>query len=649
MAELIKENSEEKEMEKQKETKEEKETIKVEQNREEKKEESNEEKENNKKNKKFEKTKKKPKELEKVFKNMTESEYKRRKILVPLAIISVVLVIVIFSTIFALLNIDKEKIISGVSISGVDVSGLTQEEAKAKINEIYQEKKEKEIAIQYEDYETTLNPTLMEVNYEVDKAVEEAYLMGKEDNIFVSNYKILFTLIGKKNIDVNMTLNEDVTRQNIEDIGVNLPGIIIESSHAVEEDELIITKGKAGIVIHTDELLKQVKDRLNDRNSTENYIKIPVEYKEPEPIDIDKIHDEVYTEVKDAYYTKDPFTIYPEVEGIDFDVEAAKELLKEDKEEYIIKLTITKPKVTIDQIGSEAFPEQLATFTTRYDVSDRDRSTNLEIACQKINGKVVLVGETFSYNQTLGPRTTAAGYKNGKVYEGGEVVDGIGGGICQISSTLYNTVLMANLEIVERRNHQFVTSYLPAGRDATVVYGAIDFKFKNTRKFPVRIVASAKNGIATVSMFGIKEENEYTFSFNTKTVASIPFTTKYEEDGTLEEGTEKVKRKGVNGLKTETYITKMLNGKVVSTTLLSKDTYDAMTRVILKSNIQDKKDTTPNPTDNKGNATNQSTQKPTTPTNDSSKNNKTGNKTDDKTKKPVTTTQKPNNINNKNP
>lgn len=649
MAELIKENSEEKEMEKQKETKEEKETIKVEQNREEKKEESNEEKENNKKNKKFEKTKKKPKELEKVFKNMTESEYKRRKILVPLAIISVVLVIVIFSTIFALLNIDKEKIISGVSISGVDVSGLTQEEAKAKINEIYQEKKEKEIAIQYEDYETTLNPTLMEVNYEVDKAVEEAYLMGKEDNIFVSNYKILFTLIGKKNIDVNMTLNEDVTRQNIEDIGVNLPGIIIESSHAVEEDELIITKGKAGIVIHTDELLKQVKDRLNDRNSTENYIKIPVEYKEPEPIDIDKIHDEVYTEVKDAYYTKDPFTIYPEVEGIDFDVEAAKELLKEDKEEYIIKLTITKPKVTIDQIGSEAFPDQLATFTTRYDVSDRDRSTNLEIACQKINGKVVLVGETFSYNQTLGPRTTAAGYKNGKVYEGGEVVDGIGGGICQISSTLYNTVLMANLEIVERRNHQFVTSYLPAGRDATVVYGAIDFKFKNTRKFPVRIVASAKNGIATVSMFGIKEENEYTFSFNTKTVASIPFTTKYEEDGTLEEGTEKVKRKGVNGLKTETYITKMLNGKVVSTTLLSKDTYDAMTRVILKSNIQDKKDTTPNPTDNKGNATNQSTQKPTTPTNDSSKNNKTGNKTDDKTKKPVTTTQKPNNINNKNP
>lgn len=611
MAGLIKENSEEKKMKKQEEKTESKEELKTEQDV------KPREKEDKKESKKFQKMKKKSKEAEKVFKDMTVGEYKRRKLLIPVITTITIIVAIIFSTVFAFANFKKEKIISGVSISGVDVSGLSQEEAKAKISELYQEKKEKEIAIQYEDYETTLNPTLMEVNYDIEKAVEEAYLIGKEDNIFVSNYKILFTLIGKKNIDVNMTLNEDVAKQSIEDIGVNLPGTIIESSHAVEEDELIITKGKSGIVIDTQDLLNQVKDKLNDRNSKEDYIKIPVKHKDPEPIDIDKIHEEVYTEVKDAYYTKDPFTIYPEVEGIDFDVEAAKELLKEEKEEYVIKLTITKPKVTIDQIGSEAFPDQLATFTTRYDVSDRDRSTNLEIACQKINGKVVLVGDTFSYNQTLGPRTVAAGYKNGKVYEAGEVVDGIGGGICQISSTLYNTVLMSNLEIVERRNHQFVTSYLPAGRDATVVYGAIDFKFKNTRKFPVRISASAKNGIATVSMFGFKEENEYTFSFNTKTIASIPFTTKYEEDATLEAGTEKVKKKGVNGLKTETYITKMLNGKVVSSTLLSKDTYDAMNRVIVKSTKketpQTEQPTTPTPTPNTNTTNNQSngtTQKP---------------------------------------
>lgn len=530
----------------------------------------------------FKKVENKDKKIKIDIKHMEESP-KKKKWIIPTIIISIILIIgILISTIFALLNINNTKIISGISIEGIEVSGLTKEEAISKIQTIYQEKKEKEINIKYGEYETSLNPTLMEVNYEVEEAVEEAYLIGKGDNIFINNYNILFTLIGKRNIDVNMTLNEDVTKQTIEDIGVNLPGIIIESSYSIENDELIITKGKEGICIDKDALLSKVKERLNEINANDDYIEIPVKNKIPDPIDIDKIHEEIYKEAQDAYYTKDPFTVYPEVEGIDFNVEEAKKILEEDKEEYVIKLTITKPKVTINQIGSEAFPEQLATFTTRYDVSDVNRTTNLRIACQKINEKVVLPGETFSYNQALGPRTAAAGYKNAKIYEAGQVVDGLGGGICQISSTLYNAVLMADLEIVERRNHQFVTSYVPAGRDATVVYGMTDFKFKNTRQYPIRIIASEKNGIATVSIYGIKEENEYTFSFSTKTVASIPYTTKYVEDASLAAGTEKVKQKGANGLKTETYITKMLNGKVISTKLLSKDTYDAMTRIVLK-------------------------------------------------------------------
>ena len=414
--------------------------------------------------------------------------------------------------------------------------------------------------------------------------VNKAYNIGKDSNIIVNNYKILSCLIKNKNIDTKMTMNEEVAKQTIEDIGVNLPGIVVESSYSVEEDDaqLVITKGAEGIEIDTDSLLNKVKDRLKTTDISDDYIEIPVNNKTPEKIDIDKIHEEVYKEAKDAYYTKDPFALYPEVKGIDFNVEEAKKELEQEKDEYIIKLTITKPKVTVSDIGAEAFPDKLATFTTRYDVSDKDRTTNLTIACNKINGKVVLPEETFSYNKTLGARTVAAGYKNAKVYESGKVVDGIGGGICQISSTLYNAVLMSNLEIVERRNHQFVTSYVPAGRDATVVYGMTDFKFKNTRKYPVRIVATANNGIATVTMYGIKEENEYTFTFNTKTVATIPCTTQYEEDSTLDAGVEKVKQKGTNGLKTETYITKMLNGKVISTTLLSKDTYDAMARIVIK-------------------------------------------------------------------
>lgn len=533
-------------------------------------------------NPKDEKARNEKKKEKKEKKNANNQKSKKKYIILGIIIGILVVSGILISTIFALFNINNAKIVSGVSISGVDVSGLSKEEAKGTIEGLYNIKKEKEIDIKYEDYETSLNPTLMEVNYDIDKAIEEAYQIGRKENIFLSNYDILFTLIGKKNINVNMSLNEEVTKKTINDIGVNLPGVVVDSNYSVEDDELIITKGRAGIEIEVDELIEEVKEKLNELNSNEDFIEIPVIQKEPEAIDIDKIHEEVYKEAKDAYYTKDPFVVYPEVEGVDFDVEAARELLKEDKEEYVIRLTITKPKVTLDQIGSEAFPDQLATFTTRYDVSDVDRSTNLQIACQKINGKVILVGETFSYNQALGPRTVAAGYKNGKIYSGGEVVDGLGGGICQISSTLYNAVLMANLQIVERRNHQFVTSYVAAGRDATVVYGVTDFKFKNTRQYPVRIVASARNGIATVSIYGIKEENEYTFSFSTKTISTIPYTTQYQEDSSLSAGTETIKQKGANGIITETYITKMLNGKVVSTTLLSKDTYSAMTRIVIR-------------------------------------------------------------------
>ena len=541
--------------------------------------------------------------------NKTGSKPTKRIKKIIVSIILVAIIALVFSTVFALTNINNEKIISGVTIKGIEVSGLTKEEAIAKMETTYAQKKENNIMLQYQDFESELNPTLMEINYDIANAVDEAYSIGRNGNIFSNNYHILGTLIGKRDIDVNMTMNEESTKQTINDIGANLPGIMVESSYSVEEDKLIITRGKEGIVVDTDTLLVEVKNMLNDIHETENVIEIPVETKIPQEIDIDKIHSEIYQEAKDAYYTKDPFTVYPEVEGIDFDVEQAKAMIAEEvKDEYVIDLIITKPNVTIDQIGTEAFPDQLATFTTRYNAGDRDRTTNLVLACQKINGKVLMPGEIFSYNETLGPRTYSAGYRDAKVYESGQVVDGIGGGICQISSTLYNAALMSDMKIIERRNHQFVTSYVGAGRDATVVYGSTDFRFKNTRTYPIRIVASAKSGVATVSIFGIKEaDREYTYSFSTKTISTIPYTTKYVEDSSLAPGKEVVKQKGANGLVTQTYMTKMLNGKVVSTELLSKDTYSAMQKIIRRGVTK----TTSNPSSS-GSKTNTTTNNDTT-------------------------------------
>lgn len=572
----------------------------------------------------------KSEEIKKEIKeNKQEKKTKNnKKTIIKLAIIGIILLlaIIVFSTIFAIININNNNIVSGVKIKGIDVSGLSRDEAKSKIEMIYNDKKEKDILLKYEDYDTTINSELLEVNYNIEKAIDEAISIGKDSNIFINNYNILLALTGKRDINVDMTINEEIAKQTIEDIGTNIPGAVTEPDYYIENDKLIITKGKEGKRVNTEELLEKIKINLEDIATNENYIEIPVTNKIPENIDIEKIHEEIYKEVQDAYYTKDPFTIHPEVEGVDFNVDEAKKILEEDKEQYEIQLTITKPKVTTSQIGSEAFPDLLATYSTNYDGGNVDRTTNLRIACQKINDKVVLPDEIFSYNKALGERTAAAGYKNAKVYENGEVVDGIGGGICQISSTLYNSILMANMEATERRNHMFVTSYTPAGRDATVVYGITDFKFKNTRKNAIKIKASCSNGVATVSIYGIKEENEYKVSFNTKTISTIPFTVKYVDDNTSAAGTEKVKQKGANGLITETYIVKSLNGKVVSSKLLSKDTYSAMQKIVLKGT---KGATTNNNTNNNTNVNtnnNNSNVNPNNGTNNNSNANTNDNK-----------------------
>ena len=524
----------------------------------------------------------KEKEEDEIIKQEAEKykDKKKKKKTIIITSIIILLLILIFSTIFSMIYINKQTIISGIKIQGIDVSGLKAEEAKAKIETLYNNKKEKDIQVKYNEFEKSINPKIIEAEYNIDKAISDAQNIGRNKNIFLNNFEIINTLINKKNIPIDLKINEDITKKEIENIETELPGLVEESGYYIDNNKLKITKGKKGITINVEKMIEDIKENL--KQTEEKYLEIPIIEKEPEKIDLDKIHNEVYKEVKDAYYTNEPFKIYPEEEGIDFNLEEAKKMLEEDKEEYIIDLIITKPKKTIDQIGTKAFPDQLSVSTTMFDGGLRDRTTNLQIACGKINGKVVMPGEVFSYNKALGPRTASAGYKNAKIYEAGQVVDGLGGGICQISTTLYNAILKANLEPVERRNHQFVTSYIGPGLDATVVYGMTDFKFKNTRKYPIKIIASAKNGIASVSIYGIKEEEEYKISFRTETIGTIPTSTKYIEDPNMPIGKEVVKQRGTNGKKTQTYIIKSLNGKVVSSKLLSKDTYNAMQTIIIK-------------------------------------------------------------------
>ncbi len=500
-------------------------------------------------------------------------------VLITIAIL--IILVALFSTIFAVINMKSDKVLKGITINEIDISELTKEQAIEKLNNIYGTRAEQQIYLTHGEYETSVTYEALEVKYQIQDAVNEAYNVGRSGNVIQNNFEILKTWKQGKNIKLNITLDTDMINQIGQNINNSINDAVVQPSYYVEkaDAQLIITAGKKGVKVDEEQLLADIYKVLNEE-SEEEKIEIQMSEDTPDKIDINKIHEEVYKEVKDAYYTSNPFTVYPEEEGIDFDVEQANTIIAEEKEEYIIPLKITKPSKTVKDIGTEAFPDLLATFSTKYNAGNAGRTTNLRLAANKINGTVLLPNEEFSYNAVVGERTISAGYKMAATYSNGAVVDGLGGGICQISSTLYDAVVMANLKITTRRNHQFVTSYVPAGKDATVVWGSQDFKFVNSRKYPVRITATVQGGVATVQVWGIKEEVEYDISIETKKIATIAPTTQYVQDPSLASGQQKVVQAGSDGRKVEAYKVMKLNGQVVSTTLLSRDTYNAMKRIV---------------------------------------------------------------------
>ena len=558
------------------------------------------------------------------FKKAEPSKKQKSNKVIPIVVsLFIVLFVMIFSVVFALFNMNNEKILKGISILGIDISDLTVEEAKTKVNNAIEERFKDEnnnLILKIAENETSVTANTFNAKFDIDNAVIEADNIGRNGNILTNNYSILFTKLFKKEIKPRLYLDDSLLSDTIKDINSKMKDAIVDNSYYIEKNNLIIVKGKAGYIIKTEELKEKIYEQISNIHTNYQIIEIPVEYKEPEPINLQKIHEEIYKEPQDAYVQKNPTVVHPEVNGIDFkiSVEEAEELLKEDKEEYTIPLKITKPKKTINNLGEEAFPDLLATFSTRFDGSNYNRNTNIKLAAKKVNGTVILPGEKFSFNTIVGSRTIEAGFKEGTAYVGGKVVPDVGGGVCQVSSTIYNTALLANMQIVERSNHMFTTGYVAASRDATVYYGSLDFVFKNSRKYPIKMVASANGGVCKVSIYGIKEEKEYEVIIQSKITSYINPTTIYKEDPTLEEGKEIVEQTAITGCRSEGYKILKLNGKIVSQTLLSKDTYKSRNKIVRRG-------------------TKKTTTTPTKPANENTTNTETSNTTTNEPTTPETT------------
>lgn len=505
----------------------------------------------------------------------------RRTKIVALIFCVLLILAIVISISFGFANKTNTRILKGVYINDVSLANMTVEDATSKLNEKLAQMDNNVIELTYGEYKKTITAKDLGLFYS-DQFVNDAYNYGRNKDLIRNNYTVLGSLLNKEyHISAQFEINEDKFQELLTALHENVEIDVKNDTYEVANGKITLEKGYEGKKIKAEELKTLL---LASAVNSKIEVELPVEIEKPERVDFDKLYDEVYVEKVEASYKEgEDFEVTKEVYGVYFNKEEAIKRYNEllDGKTMEIKLITVEPTVKVSDLNNELFRDVLATFSTKYDKYYTNRVKNLELAGRKVNGTILYPGEEFSYNKVVGKRTVANGFKEAHVFAGGKVVDGLGGGICQVSTTLYNTVLMSDLKVTERKAHMMHTGYNEPGKDATVVYGSIDFRFVNNRKTPIKISMEVKNGVVTSTIYGLKMENEPIIEIKSVILKTIPYTTIEEKDATMNEGTTKVVQSPVNGYVSETYrIEKDASGKEISRKLISKDTYKQTSKII---------------------------------------------------------------------
>lgn len=223
----------------------------------------------------------------------------------------------------------------------------------------------------------------------------------------------------------------------------------------------------------------------------------------------------------------------------------------------------------------------ISTFNTEYGSrSSAGRAINIQLATKAISGLCLMPGESFSFNGVVGERTAAKGYQAAPVDIGYSTGMGLGGGICQVSTTLYNAVLQAGIKATERLHHTIPSVYVPLGFDATVDYGNLDYQFKNTLDFPIYIEGSSDNGVETFNIYSNNSLTNKTYKIVNNVYQELQPSTTYIDDSTLPAGTTRIDQNPSTGHKVKVFLQTYQNGTMVSQEMIANDTYNAVNQVI---------------------------------------------------------------------
>ena len=472
-----------------------------------------------------------------------------------------------------------------VYVAGVPVGGMKRLDAvRAVEQKAAADYSSSSLSVELPDRILTFTPEQSGVAVNAEDAIDQAIRYGRRGNPLSAlggwiqahgeNYEI--------DLETMLEFDTDYIRDMIDQVAeqVRQPLVQTRVDYDAEAEEFTVVVGTPARSVDAVGLYDAVVNAFR----TGDFTPLQWEYDETPctPVDTDAYFDLYCTPVTDAVYDEEAGRILPEAEGWGFDPEAVRQRLAQAApgETVTIKMETFVPQVTAKMLEEEMFPDILHSVSSPY-VNNEARTTNLRLACEAINGMILDPGDVFSFNEAVGERTEEKGYQGATVYAaGGASESQLGGGICQVASTIYYGTLHLDVKQVQREPHMYAVTYVPFGMDAAIYWDiGQDYKFKNTLSHPLQILAWLENGKVNITFRGISEtENRVEMSY--EILETYPYEEVEEVDETKPADYKEVTVTPYTGYKVVTYRTVLdANSQQISREVETYSTYKKRDRV----------------------------------------------------------------------
>lgn len=510
-----------------------------------------------------------------------------------LILISVFLLLLCIVFLFYLrLILNTSAVMNGVLVDGRSVGGYTREELSRYLEEHYAGVLDG-ISLKFTSPHFERNVSLTELGIRADfgAMVQKAYELGRTGNVLERLFKILQLQIKPEQVNLILDFDSEAFYSFLDDICRSVYQEVIPYNIVIMEERVILCTGISGTEADREKLRNDIMKAAYALRPAG--IQVPLIKKQPPAFDLETAYNTLNKSPVNAEFIKTSgktYEIKPHEMGRRISMDALTEIAdyvenreNQDYEEIILPVELIPPEVTDEELEAQLFRDTLSSYTTHFTTgtqNNHNRGINIGLAAKSIDGTILLPGEEFSFNKTVGSRTTEKGYKIAHVFVEGQIMDGTGGGVCQVSTTLYNAVLRANLDVLERHNHMFTVGYVPLGMDAAVSYGYADLVFKNTTGYPLLIAADVYGNSLTFRICSVNDYPNLKVKVASEIIKKIPHTVRYIDDPSMPQGTAEVTDNGSDGYIVDTY-TKIFNGdSLIRETKLHRSIYQMLPRKI---------------------------------------------------------------------